>query len=492
MDGTSHDELFIGVDIGTTAVKAGLFDIDGQVLDSWSRAYPTNRSRGSLVEQDPQHWLDGVFEATAALVKRRDPKSVRAVGICSQVNTHVFVDAGGLPLAPAIVWQDTRAAAEATALDETITHGQRQAWWGAPVPIDASHALARMRWMLNNRPHVWERTRFVLSPKDYCILRLAGAPVADPVASVGLVDLSLKYLDELIGLVPGASERLPPLKPFQAVVGEIQLGSTGVMAPVVTGTMDAWASLFGAGVCASGKGMYMSGTSEILALVGSTRIGSPGVITFPTIDGIVVNAGPTQSGGDSVRWWAEATRQQPQDVFAAAANANADEEAILFLPHLQGERAPLWDSQLRGGFIGLSSRTGPGELALAVLEGVALSARLLLTALEVAAGFRPKCLFYGGGGSKSDLWSQIRADCLGVPMHRLAVPNCGCLGAAILAAVGTGAFASTTDAVSSMTRIERVFDPNPRRADRYDRMSDAYLSATRALRDLTLAQSTRA
>lgn len=476
--------LFIGVDIGTTAVKAGLFDLAGQQLASWHRSYPTQRQRGGIVEQDPREWVEGVSAAIAALIVKQGAHCVRAVGLCSQVNTHVFVDADGQPLAPAIVWQDTRAADDAAAIDSTISARERQEWWGAPVPLDSSHALARMRWMKRRHPQIWDRTRHVLSPKDYCILRLAGSAGADPMASVGLVDLSLHYIESLISRVTGALDRLPPLRPFEREAGSIALGASGSTAPVMTGTMDAWASLLGAGVFSPGKGLYMSGTSEILALAAATRIGAPGVVTFPQLHDIVVSAGPTQSGGDSVRWWAEATRRQPPDVLAAAAAANRDDEPILFLPHLQGERAPLWDPKLRGSFVGLSSRTGEGELALAVLEGVALSARLLLQTLEIAAGFRPQTLLYGGGGSRSDLWSEIRADCLGIPLQRLAISDAGCLGAAMLAAVGVGAFPGFQEAVSAMVKVERVFEPRARYRARYERMSATFLAVTRALREL--------
>jgi xylulokinase len=474
--------LFLGIDVGTTAVKAGLFNCDGRRVASWRRDYPTRRAPGGTVEQDPEHWLDGIAGAIKAFEAQADLRAVRAVGICSQVNTHVFVGSDGAALAPALVWQDTRAAAEAAELADTITSDECDRWWGSPVPLDASHALARMQWMRRHHPRLWEETRYVLSPKDYCILHLTGTAVADPIASVGLVDLELRYIDALIDRVPGARERLPPLRPFEFVAGSMSLGAHGTTVPVVTGTMDAWASLFGAGAYAPGRGLYMSGTSEILALVSSHRVGSRGVITFPSVDAAVVSAGPTQSGGDCIRWWAQATGRQPDDVFAAAAAASRTDDPILFLPHLEGERAPLWDARLRGAFVGLSSRTGDAELALAVLEGVALSARLVLQSLESAAGIKPASLLYGGGGSQSDVWSQIRADCLGVPLQRLAVVDAGCLGAAVLAAVGVGAFRGMTDAAGAMAKIETRFEPDPLQKDRYDRMCAAFAAATDALK----------
>jgi len=160
---------------------------------------------------------------------------------------------------------------------------------------------------------------------------------------------------------------------------------------------------------------------------------------------------------------------------------------MLFLPHLEGERAPLWDSEIRGAFIGIDSRAGAPDFALAVMEGVALSGRLLFEALSSAAGEKPQHLLHGGGGSRSDLWSQIRADCLGVPMHRMAYAGIGCLGAAIMAAVGVGRFTRMVDAVSSMTVVERVFEPDPAMRARYDGLFDAYKAAIAALKPITLS-----
>lgn len=488
-DGGRENEMLIGFDVGSTSIKAALFDMNGTVLDHWSRGYPTERPASGMVEQDPRHWLDGIRDAIDALLAGRDPADIRAVGLCSQVNTDVFVDRDGTPLAPAICWQDIRAGAEAAALDATITPAEKRRWWGAEMPIGASHVLAKMLWFAKHRPDLWERTHQVLSTRDFCLLHLTGEASSDPISAFGHVGQDLRYIDALIARVPGAAGKLPPLRHFTEIAGEMMLGSSGCKVPVVTGTMDAWGNLFGCGVCRPGQGMYVSGTSEILALAGSQRIGAPGIVTFATIDGLVVNAGPTQSGADSLRWWAATAGVEPGDVPRLAGLASRDDRPILFLPHLEGERAPLWDSEIRGAFIGLDSRAGGPDFALAVLEGVALAARHAMGALIDAAGFRPDHMLYGGGGGRSDLWSQIRADCLGIPLHRFAFVDVGCLGAAILAAVGIGAFGSIVEAVPAMTSVERVFEPDPRRASRYDAMFHAYRNAIDALRPIGLIRT---
>ena len=226
--------------------------------------------------------------------------------------------------------------------------------------------------------------------------------------------------------------------------------------------MDAWSGLFGAGVHKAGQGVYISGTSEILAVASAERIGAPGVVTFPSAAGLTVHAGPTQSGGDSLRWWGDAIGRDVAGVLELASRADRSGRPILFLPHLEGERAPLWDAELRGAFIGLDRRSSGPDCALAVMEGVALSARMLLASLDVAAGETVPRLFHAGGGARSDLWAQIRADCLGRPLDRVLYPDVGCLGAAMMAAVGVGAYDSLTDAIAAMTRVDRRFEPDPR------------------------------
>ena len=477
-------DLFLGADVGTTSIKAGLFDAEGRLIAHDGRHYPTSRPAPGIVEQDPRDWTDGVVATMDKLLTGDRAERIAAVGLSSQVNTDVFVDANGHAVAPAIMWQDNRAARQAAELEANICAADKISWWGAPLPIGASHVLARMAWMARERPDVYAATCHVLTPKDYCLRTLAGAATTDPMSNFFIVGLDLTYVEPLISRVKGARERLAPLKFFTDVVGEIKLGSTGRRAPVIAGTMDAWSGLFGAGVHKAGQGVYMSGTSEILAIASTKRIGAPGVVTFPNAAGLTVHAGPTQSGGDFLRWWGEATGRDVAGVLEVAAQADRTGRPTLFLPHLEGERAPLWDAQLRGAFIGLDGRTTGPDFALAVMEGVALSARMLLASLDAAGGESAPRLFHAGSGARSDLWAQIRADCLGRPLDRAAYPDVGCLGAAIMAAVGIGAHRSLADAIPAMARIERTFEPDARMKPRYDAMYDAYLRATQALRPM--------
>jgi xylulokinase len=462
--------MLIGIDVGTTAVKAALFDHQGRAHKTFKRLYPTNRPAPGHVEQDPFDWLKPVLEALSQFGECQ----VEAIGICSQVNTHVFVDAQGNALLPAFTWQDGRCAEGAAKLDAQITEAEKLAWWGAPLPIDASHILSRMAYVAKHFPEVWQKTRWVMAPKDYCLLHLTGEAVTDPMTAFGIVDSNLKLVPRLLNLVDGATERLPELASFTKVIGQVRKGLPCAGVPIVTGAMDAWSGLLGAGVSDEGQGLYLSGTSEILGIVSSRKAAVPGVIAFPKCEGIVLHAGPTQSGGASVEWVAKLLGCTAPEISELASQTDLSQPLPIFLPHLEGERAPLWDINARASLSGLSSSMGAAEAARAVLEGVSYSARLVLDSLEASACLRPTEINHSGGGAASDIWCQIRADVLNRPIRRLKMLDAGVLGSALMAGTGIGVFVSLSEAAKKFVELDRVFEPNKAQIDRHDHGFEKY------------------
>jgi len=451
----------IGIDVGTTGTKAVLLDETGARLGQYSRTYPISRPHPGYAEQNPDHWMAAVTEALATFSRGHDLSGLKGIGIVSQVNTHVFVDGSGKALLPAIVWQDGRSAADAAGLEAQVTLAQKTAWFGGPIPIDASHALSRMAHVARVHPEVWTETKHVLLPKDYCVLQLTGEVGSDPIAAVGLVNAD-GYVNDLIGLVPGALEKLPPLHNFTHVAGRIREGLPCAGTPVVVGAMDAWGGMFGVGVVAEGDGMYQSGTSEIPGIVSSHVTPTPGVILFPPYDGITMHAAPTQMGGSALAWYGAIIGRSPQAVCDLADAAQPSDAVPLFLPHMQGERAPLWDAASRGAFARMSGGTGGPEMARAVLEGVGYAVRLAFDALQASAGLRLASANIGGGGARSPEWCQIRADILGFPLRRAEVTDSAALGAAILAGLGSGTMSSLPEAVRTLVRFDRTFTPDQR------------------------------
>jgi xylulokinase len=317
--------LLAGLDLGTTKAKGALFDAAGAPVAAASRPYDLRRPRPGWAEQDPEDW----WAATSAILAELGAAAARlgrpigALGIVSQVNTHVFADADGHALAPAITWQDGRCAAVAAELDASVTDAERQALWGGPFTIDASYLLSRVAWIERHDPRVRERTRWVLSPKDWLVARLTGAVRSDPISSVGLTGADGTYLEGLDRVLPGVSALLPPLGAASDRAGHVRTGAAAAnleRCPVAVGTMDAWGNLYGSGL-RRGEGMHVAGTSEVIAvLAGPDAPGGPGIIRFPPgPDGATLLAGPTQAGGDALRWHAAAHGMTVEAVLEEAA-----------------------------------------------------------------------------------------------------------------------------------------------------------------------------
>lgn len=473
--------LVLGIDIGTTAVKVVVYDLRGAERHRFVRAYPTRRA-GAHVEQDPADWMAAIDAALAGVAAAGLAPAIEAVGVTSQVNTHVFAATDGTVLHPAITWADARAGASAARLDATISGAERQDWWGAPMGVDASHMAARMAWMAEARPEVWAATAQVLLPKDWAIGRLTGSYVSDPVSQIGAVGRDGRFVANLFARIEGAAGRLPELRDPASVAGRTVLPGADRAVPVATGLMDAWASMFGVGVRNEGDAMYLSGTSEIPGVLSSSVHPAEGALVFPPHMGRTLHAAPTQSGGASLAWLCGLFGTDPDTIMAEVAALPPGGPGLLFLPHLQGERAPLWDANARGTFLGLDAGHGRAEIARAVLEGVAMSVRLAFEALDASSGTHAGLLHCGGGGFASDTWNQIRANTLGRRLDRLAVRDPGALGAAALATVAAGLQPDLDAALAEAVRFDRSYEPDPEGAARAEALFAFYRPAYEAAR----------
>ena len=475
----------LGIDLGTTSVKAAVFRPDGSRGAGASRPHATHRPQPGFAEQYASDWWDGLTSAVASLGAAGALDGLTAVGICSQVNTHVLTDAAGDALHPAITWQDRRCASVAGAVGSRLDDATRAAVRGGLGTIDVTHPAARLEWLTAHRPSARERARWLLAPKDVVLLRLTGTAAADPISSIGLVDASGSYPPWLDALVPGLATLLPPLGDPATVAGTTT-GAGGLPPglPVAHGTMDAWAGLLGGGVAGPGDAIDIAGTSEVLAMAAGPGGGAPGIVTFPPWRGLHVHAGPTQAGGDALGWVARMLGTSVPRALSLASSAAPGAGGVVFLPQLAGERAPLWDPHLRAHWVGATSETGPAELARAGLEGVAHAARHVLEEVERAAGATAVSLAVCGGGAESDLWCQVKADVLGRPLRRTAERDAGVLGAAMLGALAAGDGATVPELAARMVRTEREFVPDPDRRTVLDAAHHRYREVQRRLADL--------
>ncbi|MFI6169133.1 FGGY-family carbohydrate kinase [Nocardia sp. NPDC051052] len=482
------NDLVLGVDAGTTAVKVALFTGHGTALRRHTEGHAMARPRPGWAEQDPRQWWLGCVRGVESVLKDIEPEAVRAIGVVSQVNTHVFVDADLRPLMPAITWQDQRCADIAREVDEKLTAADKTRIWGHAFTMDASALIMRALWVARHEPDIWQRTRWVLSPKDYLNARLTGEIATDVHSSIGLVDAAEGgYLTEAVDLAAGLAERLPPPTGSAVSLGRVQFPPLDRLlrsATAVVGTMDALGDAHGCGLAAPGRAMVSCGTSLVVAGVSDRARPTPGVVTFPPVDGLRIHAGPTQAGGDALRWWSRTCGLTVAQVLTDAESAR-DGSGLVFTPHLSGERAPLWDAAVRGSFLGLSTSTTRQDMSRAVLEGVAMSGRQVLTAVESACGTTLAPITLAGGGANSDLWAQIFADVLGRPLQRLTTRGySAALGAALLASVGAGLYPDMLTAAGEAVAVDRAFVPDPRQTEMLDPLYEVYVDSYQALRGI--------
>lgn len=492
---TAPVPLHLGVDVGSTSTKAIVFTADGAPVASVSAGYDISRPAPDHAEQDATSWTRAVDTCLAEVAAGVDLATVVSIGITSQVDTHVPVDAGFRPLRPALLWQDVRAATEAADLNARLGEDGRRAGWGGPSPIDASNPVPRALWLARHEPAVWEQTRWLLLPKDYLNATLTGVAGADAWGSFKVVGADGAYVPG-VAHAPGLAERLAPLTGPEAEVGRLLRDWHGIPAGTVVaaGTMDGLGNVLGSGLSAPGDTMAVIGTSVIVGAVGVGGTTGPGVINFAPYRGRQVHAGPTQAGGDSLRWWARLTGHTVEEVLVAAAAARPGAGGVVFAPHLLGERAPLWDDDVRAWFIGLSAATGYDEMSRAVVEGVAHSLRQLLEAVDVASTVPATSLRLSGGGSRSELWCQVVADVTGRTVHRSREADTAVVGAATLgAAAVTGR--DPWEASVALAQTDRTFTPDPGDTPVLDAMHaiyrDSYLALTDVHAALTLARTPR-
>jgi len=465
-------QKLIGLDIGTTSVKAAVIDTNGAIHARFSESYPSSRIGTNLVEQNPEDWTNLVNKALNSFVDHK----VVGIGLCSQVNTHVFLGADDRPLLPAITWQDTRAKNEAQDLNSQVSDEEKINWWGSPMPIDASHALSRMSWMKKMHDEIWHKTRKVMLPKDYCILKLTGTAATDPLSNIGLVDNKFNYIPELFDLVPDARQLMAPIIGVSDIAGYVSDGPFSGT-PVISGTMDAWSGILGAGGAESNSSVYLSGTSEIIGISSSKIIPTPGAIVFPEVEEIRLHAAPTQHGGDAKLWFSSVFDLEMNRIAEMVSKKQRSNATPLFLPQLNGERSPHWDPTLRGAFLGVSRQTERVDFARAVYEGVAFAAKQAFEVTKKSSDVSPDVVYCGGGGFRSNEWNQIRSNVLGLPLKIIKSTEPGVMGAVTMAAKGVGIFSSLEKASKQLVQFDEQCDPDPRHTEQLLKIFEIYSDA---------------
>jgi xylulokinase len=437
----------LGLDVGTTALKAVLVDERGAIIAQACRSYPTSEPAPGWTEQDPLHWWQAAADVTRSLLAGHG--GVEAVGLSGQMHGAVALDDEGRVLHPAILWNDQRSGAECRELDELT--GGRVASWTLNPPRTAFTAT-KLLWLRRHRPEVYARIAAVLLPKDYVRYRLSGLRATDVTDASGTAMLAVRerrWSKDVLDALAIPQAWLPQARESVEVAGSVDAAgaaASGLRAgtPIVSGAADQAAAAIGNGVVRAGVLSITLGTSGVVyAQIDRVLVDPSGALhTFcHAIPGTWQLMAGVLSAGGSLRWfrdaiWAPSGGAAGDDAYAAICRGIGEirpgGDGLVFLPYLTGERSPHADPDARGCWLGLTTRHDHRHLARAILEGVAFALRSLVEIAE-GLGVRVDEIRVAGGGARSLLWLQILADVLGRPVRPALNADASACGAAALA-----------------------------------------------------------
>jgi xylulokinase len=473
---------WLGLDFGTSSVKALLVAATGIVKARATMTYPSLHGSGGEAEQDPQDYLDAARRAIATC--GASEVKLNGIGLAGQTPTLVLVGANGEAVRPALTWQDQRAAPEAQLLEGEF--GSSERLFGTNLPWTAAYPPAKLLWLAQNEPRSVLRTRWILQPKDFVGLRMTGCELSDPWSSKGICNIQTrKPAEELLHRVGWGTTVAPPLRQAWEQRGTITKRAAAEFGlpegtPVAVGWSDALAAMLALGAFDEPIGFAISGTSSIVGMSVTGAVHSqPRLFYVPaTCAPLGVLYGPTESSGASVEWLARLLRCEPREVLMLAASRPTSREAPVFVPYLAGERAPIWRTDVRSVLLGISVHDGPAELARAVVEGVCLSERHVLSVAEEYLGTTADEVGVAGRGVSEPPWHEARLAVLARPVRLLGEPDASALGAAMLAAAA--ASGGDLSAVRALRGELRTTSPSESDRESAERRFNAYRRAVDA------------
>jgi xylulokinase len=467
-------DAILGIDLGTTEVKAGLVTLDGRLLAIARAGYGLEVGHGpGWAEQDPGAWWSAVVSAVRQLHRTAgdgpaptQPVDIVAIGVDGHGPTFVPVDDRGEATRPAITFLDTRSAAEAAELEAAT--GIR-GWGLGPLPA----AL----WMERHDPTAAATTRWYLTTWEWLAFRLTGVACAPIVPDQAVPDPSA--VAAATGL---RMERRPPSGATGAVTGTLTPAAADALGlqpgiPIAGGTNDAFASYLGAGLLEPGDAYDPGGSAGGFGVYWHAPVEVPGAFVTPApLAGLYSVGAAMAATGRALDWFRDevldgATTIDRLIEEAAATPPGAD--GLVFLPYLAGERSPIWDPTATGVLAGLTLAHIRGHVTRAILEASALAIRHVATPM-LEAGIRVSAMRACGGPARSATWNQIKADVTGFRVLVPAVLETAVLGSAILGSVGIRAHASIPDAIRAMTSIVAELEPREEVRGTYDRAFAAY------------------
>jgi xylulokinase len=454
----------VGLDVGTTGVKALAVSPRGEVLAQAEESYPLSTPRPGWAEQDPEDW----WRASERALGRLGVEPA-GLGFSGQMHGLVALDAADRVLRPAILWNDQRTAAECVEIEDLVGFERL-------VALTGNRALTgftapKLLWLRRHEPDVYGRIARVLLPKDYVRLRLTGRRAIDVADASGtlLFDVAnRRWSEEVLDALELPADWLPSASESTEVAG----------------AGDQAAGALGVGVAGPGPVSVVLGTSGVvLAATGEYRPEPQARLhTFcHAVPGTWHSMGVMLSAAGSLHWLQSVLGGTFDELTAEAHGWPPGAGGVLFAPYLSGERTPHADPDVRAAFHGLSLEHDRGALARAVLEGVAFGLRDSLDLVR-ELGIEPQSARVSGGGARSPLWLRIVASVLGLPLERTAVEEGAAFGAALLGGVAAGIFADAGEAVAACVRVRETIEPDPAWQEAYEAELERFRRLYPALR----------
>lgn len=484
----------IGIDIGTSGTKSLLIDPDGNIIAEASAGYGVSMPKPLWSEQDPEDWWNATVKTVRAVVRQSRIKAaeVKAIGLSGQMHGSVFLDKAGKVLRPALLWNDSRTAAECQEITE-LAGGRAELIRMVANPAMTGFTAPKILWLKNHEPKRFEKLRTVLLPKDEIRRRLTGEIATDVSDASGTLLLDVRnrcWSDELLGKLQLDKSLLGSVYESEEVTGTLRaevaqkLGLT-TECQVVGGAGDCAAGAVGNGIVKAGILTASLGTSGVMFVhCDQPQYDHLGRLhTFcHAVRGKWHMMGVTLSAAGSLQWFVEnlcvelASRRGVDayaEITSEAASVPVGSGGLLFAPYLAGERSPHVDPNARGCFVGLTTSHKRGHLARAVMEGVAMSLRDSLEIMQ-DLGVPIRELRLSGGGSKSNLWRQIVADVLNQTACTINAEQGPAYGAALLAAVGSGQYKSIEEACKATIEVVKKTPPKKPAVKTYQQLYPIY------------------
>lgn len=472
-------DALLGIDVGTSSCKAAAFDLNGVVIAQSVKEYNVYYPHEGFAEQDADEWFAAVSAAVREVTAAVGAEKIAAVGIDGQSWSCIMCGEDRNALARTPIWIDTRASEECAFIRGTL--GDEHIFSLCGNPVMPQYVTPKALWFKKHAPGLFGSTYKILQSNSYIAMKLTGVFSQDVSQGYGHFFWDIKNCRYDIDTARSLGLDInifPDVYKCSEVIGTVTVGAAALTGlregtPVVAGGLDAAAGTFGAGVYKDRMTQEQGGQAGGMSICCDTPVTHRSLIAGNHIcEGLWLLQGGTVGGGAAVKWYSGvlggAYGGSLAELDRAADESEAGAGGVIFLPYLNGERSPLWNENAKGVFYGMSYRTTKGELARAVMEGVAYSLR---HNLECAAqcGVSPSRLYSVGGAAKSEFWTRLKCDVTGIPITVPDAANATALGAAMTAGIGIHAYKDAAAAVKAAVRFTAEYTPDESKREVYDR-----------------------